>query len=146
MRRRPAAKAGRLDDARRAYERAASLSPDSAFLYRELGQVEKRAGQCRSGARSICAVRSSSTPTTRLHWSRRESCWRREDDAAGAEDAYRKGCGDRSEPESARGESRRRESVLANRACRAEFRAVARDSATDTRRSRRTDRRASRGA
>jgi tetratricopeptide (TPR) repeat protein len=39
-----ASKAGRLDDARRAYERAISLSPDSAFLYRELGQVEKRSG------------------------------------------------------------------------------------------------------
>ncbi len=39
-RRRPDA----LDDARRAYERAISLSPDSAFLHRELGQVEKRAG------------------------------------------------------------------------------------------------------
>ena len=39
-----ASKAGRLDDARRAYERAISLSPDSAFLHRELGQVERRAG------------------------------------------------------------------------------------------------------
>jgi Tfp pilus assembly protein PilF len=38
-----AARAGRLDDARRAYERALSISPDSAFLYRELGQVERRA-------------------------------------------------------------------------------------------------------
>jgi tetratricopeptide (TPR) repeat protein len=39
-----AAKAGRLEDARRAYERAISLSPESAFLHRELGQVERRAG------------------------------------------------------------------------------------------------------
>ena len=35
---------GALDDARRAYERALAISPDSAFLHRELGQLERRAG------------------------------------------------------------------------------------------------------
>jgi tetratricopeptide (TPR) repeat protein len=39
-----AAKEGRVDDARRAYERAISSSPESAFLHRELGQLERRAG------------------------------------------------------------------------------------------------------
>jgi tetratricopeptide (TPR) repeat protein len=39
-----AARQGRVDDARRAYERAISISPDSAFLHRELGQLERRAG------------------------------------------------------------------------------------------------------
>ena len=41
---RSAASAGRLDQARTAYERAVALSPDSAFLYRELGAVERRQG------------------------------------------------------------------------------------------------------
>jgi tetratricopeptide (TPR) repeat protein len=41
---RSAAAAGRLDQARTAYERAIDLSPDSAFLYRELAAVERRQG------------------------------------------------------------------------------------------------------
>ena len=41
---RAAAKAGRVEDARRGYERALAISPESAFLHRELGQVERRAG------------------------------------------------------------------------------------------------------
>lgn len=41
---RSAAKAGRIPDARAAYERAIAASPDSAFLYRELGVLERRAG------------------------------------------------------------------------------------------------------
>lgn len=39
-----AAAAGRLDEARRAYEQALAASPESAFLYRDLGLVELRAG------------------------------------------------------------------------------------------------------
>ena len=42
---RQAAAEGRLDDARAAYERAIAGSPESAFLYRELGVVEGRAGR-----------------------------------------------------------------------------------------------------
>jgi tetratricopeptide (TPR) repeat protein len=41
---RTAAAAGRLDDAQVAYERAVSLSPESAFLHRELAVVERRRG------------------------------------------------------------------------------------------------------
>jgi tetratricopeptide (TPR) repeat protein len=41
---RRAAAGGRLDEARAAYERAIAASPDSAFLYRELGAVEAKAG------------------------------------------------------------------------------------------------------
>jgi tetratricopeptide (TPR) repeat protein len=41
---RSAASAGRMDQARTAYERAIQLSPDSAFLYRELAIVERRQG------------------------------------------------------------------------------------------------------
>jgi tetratricopeptide (TPR) repeat protein len=36
--------AGRLDDARVAYEQAITTSPDSAFLYRDLATVERKAG------------------------------------------------------------------------------------------------------
>ena len=41
---RRAADAGRFDDARRAYQRAIAASPESAFLYRDLGAVERRKG------------------------------------------------------------------------------------------------------
>jgi tetratricopeptide (TPR) repeat protein len=41
---RTAARANRLDEARREYERALTASPDSAFLYRELGAIERRQG------------------------------------------------------------------------------------------------------
>lgn len=37
--------AGRLQDARAAYEQAIAASPDSAFLYRELAAVERRSGE-----------------------------------------------------------------------------------------------------
>jgi tetratricopeptide (TPR) repeat protein len=39
-----ATEAGRLDDARAAYEQAIAASPDSAFLYRDLAGVERKAG------------------------------------------------------------------------------------------------------
>ena len=41
---RAAAKSDRLPEARTAYERAIAASPESAFLYRELGVLERRAG------------------------------------------------------------------------------------------------------
>jgi tetratricopeptide (TPR) repeat protein len=41
---RGAAAAGRLDEARLAFTRALEASPDSAFLHRELGSVERRRG------------------------------------------------------------------------------------------------------
>jgi tetratricopeptide (TPR) repeat protein len=42
---RAAAEAGRLDEARAAYEQAIQASPASPFLYRDLAAVEQRAGQ-----------------------------------------------------------------------------------------------------
>ena len=42
---RTASDAGRLDDARASYQQAIAASPDSAFLYRDLAAVERRAGQ-----------------------------------------------------------------------------------------------------
>src|SRR5262245_42938610 len=41
---RTAMNAGRLDEARAAYQRAIAATPDSAVLYRELGVVERRSG------------------------------------------------------------------------------------------------------
>ena len=41
---RAAMNAGRLDEARTAYQRAIAAAPDSAVLYRELGMVERRSG------------------------------------------------------------------------------------------------------
>jgi len=41
---RSAAAAGRIDEARTAYERAIAASPDSAFLYHELGELERAHG------------------------------------------------------------------------------------------------------
>jgi tetratricopeptide (TPR) repeat protein len=41
---RNAASAGRVDEARAAYVRALDLSPDSAFLYREFGVLDRRRG------------------------------------------------------------------------------------------------------
>jgi tetratricopeptide (TPR) repeat protein len=41
---RSAAAAGRVDDARAAYGRAIATSPDSAFLYHELGSLERKQG------------------------------------------------------------------------------------------------------
>jgi tetratricopeptide (TPR) repeat protein len=41
---RASAAAGRNDEARAAYERAIAITPESAFLYRELGMIERRVG------------------------------------------------------------------------------------------------------
>jgi tetratricopeptide (TPR) repeat protein len=42
---RGAAQAGRLDDAARAYEQAITASPDSAFLFRDLADIEAKLGK-----------------------------------------------------------------------------------------------------
>ena len=48
-----ASDAGRFDDARAAYEQAIAASPDSAFLYRDLAAVERRAGQTSAAAEHL---------------------------------------------------------------------------------------------
>ena len=84
-----AAKAGRLDDARRAYGRAVSLSPDSAFLHRELGQVEKRAGNADQALAHLRrALELDANDATALVEA--GELLEARGDAAGAEDAYRK--------------------------------------------------------
>jgi len=84
-----ASKAGRLDDARRAYERAITLSPESAFLYRELGQVEKRAGNGDQALQHFRrALELDANDATALVET--GELLERRGDVAGAEDAYRK--------------------------------------------------------
>lgn len=64
---RSAASAGRLDQAGTAYERAIELSPDSAFLYRELAAVERRRGNVdRALERYRRAVELDSSDATAL--------------------------------------------------------------------------------
>lgn len=46
---RAAAAAGQVAEARNEYERALQVSPDSAFLYRELGLVERKQGSVEAG-------------------------------------------------------------------------------------------------
>jgi tetratricopeptide (TPR) repeat protein len=45
---RQAADLGRYDEARQAYQRAITASPESAFLYRDLGAVERKQGDTRA--------------------------------------------------------------------------------------------------
>ena len=86
---RAAATEGRIDDARRAYDRALANSPESAFLHRELGQLERRAGNpdraldhLRRAADLDPADATALVETGELLEARGE--------AAGAEEAYRK--------------------------------------------------------
>ncbi len=87
-----AAKQGRLDDARTAYERAIATSPDSAFLYRELGQVERRAGNTARALEHLRRATDLDPADTEALVETGELLEARGDDS-GAEDAYRKAAG-----------------------------------------------------
>ena len=50
---RAAADGGRLDEARRLYQQAIADSPESAFLYRDLAAVERKAGQSASALQHL---------------------------------------------------------------------------------------------
>ena len=64
---RSAASAGRLDQARTAYERAIELSPDSSFLHRELAIVERRQGNADRAVEHFArAVELDTSDTTAL--------------------------------------------------------------------------------
>jgi tetratricopeptide (TPR) repeat protein len=84
-----AAKQGRLDDARTAYERALAISPDSAFLYRELGTVERRAG---NADRALERLRRATEldPADATAFVETGELLEAREDYSGAEDAYRK--------------------------------------------------------
>jgi tetratricopeptide (TPR) repeat protein len=84
-----AAKEGRIDDARRAYERAIVISPDSAFLHHELGQLERRAGNTDRALEHLQrTVELDSNDATALVET--GELLEARGDAAGAENAYRK--------------------------------------------------------
>jgi tetratricopeptide (TPR) repeat protein len=84
-----AAKDGRVDDARRAYERAISISPESAFLHRELGQLERRAGNTDRALEHLRrAVDLDSTDAMTLVET--GELLEARGDTSGAEEAYRK--------------------------------------------------------
>jgi Tetratricopeptide repeat/S-layer homology domain len=84
-----AAKEGRIDDARRAYERAIVISPDSAFLHHELGQLERRAGNTDRALEHLRrTVELDSNDATALVET--GELLEARGDAAGAENAYRK--------------------------------------------------------
>jgi tetratricopeptide (TPR) repeat protein len=83
------AKSGQIPDARAAYEQAIAASPESAFLYRELGALERRAGnvdealaQMRRATELDPLDATAFVQLAELHESRQ--------DFAGAEAAYRK--------------------------------------------------------
>jgi tetratricopeptide (TPR) repeat protein len=84
-----AAREGRVEDARRAYERALSISPESAFLHRELGQLERRAG---NADRALEHLRRAVDldPADAAALVETGELLDARGDAAGAGDAYRK--------------------------------------------------------
>ena len=86
---RAAAAAGRLAEARAAYQRALQASPDSAFLHRELGLLERKQGNAMRRSNGSGA-RSSSTAPTPCPSFRSASSSQERRDFAGAEAAYRR--------------------------------------------------------
>jgi tetratricopeptide (TPR) repeat protein len=116
---------GRLDEARATYERALEASPDSAFLHRELGVVERRRGH---GDAALDHLRKASAldPSDVETFLQLGDTLEQRQDFAGAEAAYRQAAAlDPSNPQlgsrMARVAERAREAALP-----AEFGAIAR--------------------
>lgn len=86
---RAAAAAGRMEEARTAYTQALEASPDSAFLHRELGTIERRLGAAPTAlGRFRRAVELDPSDATSLI--QIAEILEQQQDFAGAEDAYRK--------------------------------------------------------
>ena len=86
---RDAARKGRDDEARAAYGRALSASPESAFLHRELGLLERKAGRAEQALQELNrAVELDPSDTASLV--QIGELLEERNDFAGAEAAYRK--------------------------------------------------------
>jgi tetratricopeptide (TPR) repeat protein len=86
---RAAAAAGRLADARVAYGRAIAASPDSAFLHREIGVLERRQGDADTALRHLRQA-VELDPSDAESLTDIGAVLEQRRDYAGAEDAYRK--------------------------------------------------------
>ena len=85
---RQAMNAGRLDEARAAYQRALAATPDSAVLYRELGVVQRRQGDA-SGALEQFNRAVALDPSDAVSLAQAGDILEERGDVAGAEAAYR---------------------------------------------------------
>jgi tetratricopeptide (TPR) repeat protein len=86
---RAAAKADRVEEARTAYERAIGASPESAFLYRELGVLERRAGNIDQAVARLQRA-TGLDPLDAMAFVQLAEILESRQDFAGAEAAYRK--------------------------------------------------------
>ena len=102
----------------RAYERAIALSPDSAFLYRELGSARAARRQHGPGARAPAARHSSSTQRRDCAGARSPRLLEARRRLRPARGRLPQGGRDSIPARIWRGESRRRQSVRARRGCR----------------------------
>ena len=85
---RQAMNAGRLQDARTAYQKAIAATPDSAVLYRELGIVERRLGDT-AGALEQLNRAVALDPADAIALAQTAEILEERGDFAGAETAYR---------------------------------------------------------
>ena len=85
---RNAMNAGRLDEARTAYQRAIAATPDSAVLYRELGMVERRSGNA-AGALEQFNRAIMLDPADAISLAQAGELLEERGDFAGAETAFR---------------------------------------------------------
>src|SRR5258707_949976 len=85
---RQAMNAGRLDEARAAYQRAIAATPDSAVLYRELGMVERRQGDAAAALEQFNRA-VALDPSDAVSFAQAGEILEERGDFAGAETAYR---------------------------------------------------------